>query len=84
MARPTRFERVTFTLTGQRLSYRLKQQFEMVASPRNQTTEPLENSSQASLLLSGAFHAHKHGRRTIVMRDDRIRWVRTLSKVGEQ
>jgi hypothetical protein len=56
----------------------------MVARPRNQTTEPLENRSQATLLLSGELDAHKHRRRTIIMRDDLIRWVRTLPKVGEQ
>jgi len=41
---------------------------------------------QATLLLSGErrARAHKHGRRTIIVRDDLIRWVRTLPKVGEQ
>jgi excisionase family DNA binding protein len=33
---------------------------------------------------SGALDARKHGRRTIIMRDDLIRWVRALPRIGKQ
>jgi len=32
---------------------------------------------------SGALEAHKHGRRTIILRDDLIKWIKEMPRASE-